>query len=101
MPSVVMPAWAPESAIAGTPRACRAIETRVALWCSPVARSMSSSRGSESSVMELASARSSSVVSPMAETTTTRSPPVARSRAMRAATRRIRSALAMDEPPNF
>src|SRR5450759_615927 len=96
-----MPAWAPVSAMAGTPNACRAIETSVALWCSPVARSMSSSRGSGSSVMAPARASSSSVVSPIAETTTTRSQPVARSRAMRAATRLIRSALATDEPPNF
>ena len=74
---------------------------RVALWCSPVASSMSSSRGSGSSVMAAASERSSSVVSPMAETTTHRSAPSARARAIRRATRRIRSAFATELPPNF
>ena len=43
--SVVIPACAPVSEIAFTPSAWSAIETSVALWCSPVARSMSSSRG--------------------------------------------------------
>ena len=78
-----------------------AIETRVALWCSPVARSTSSSRGSGSSVMPAARPSSSSVVSPMADTTTTRSCPAARSRAIRRATRLMRSAPATEEPPNF
>ncbi len=40
-------------------------------------------------------------MSPIAETTTTRSLPAARSRAIRRATRLIRSASATDEPPNF
>ena len=44
--SVVMPACGPLRLIAGTPSAWRAIDTSVALWCSPVARSMSSSRSS-------------------------------------------------------
>src|ERR1035437_8325673 len=83
-----MPACAPVSAIDGTPRAWSAMDTSVALWCSPVASSMSSSRGSGSSVIAPARASSSSVISPMADTTTTRSHPVARSRAMRVATRR-------------
>ena len=46
-----MPAWAPVSEMAGVPIAWRAIETSVALWCSPVARRTSSSRESGSSVM--------------------------------------------------
>ena len=54
-----------------------------------------------SSVMAAARPSSSSVVSPMAQTTTTRSWPAARSRAMRRATRLMRSASATDEPPNF
>ena len=77
------------------------METSVALWCSPVARSMSSSRGSGSSVMAAASWRSSSVVSPIAETTTTRFAPVAFALAIRPATCRIRAASASEEPPNF
>src|SRR5438093_7428354 len=44
---------------------------------------------------------SSSVVSPMALTTTTTSWPASRARRMRSATARIRSALAKDEPPYF
>ena len=50
-----MPAWAPLRLIAGTPSEWSAIETRVALWCSPVARRTSSSRGSGSSVTAAAS----------------------------------------------
>src|SRR6187402_3584828 len=96
-----MPACGPVRLIAPTPRAWRAIDTRVALWCSPVASRTSSSRGSGSSVIAAARPRSSSVVSPMADTTTTRSLPAARSRAMRRATRLIRSASATDDPPNF
>src|SRR4051794_3765165 len=51
--------------------------------------------------MAAARPRSSSVVSPIAETTTTRSLPAARSRAIRRATRLMRSASATDEPPYF
>ncbi len=100
-PSVVIPAWGPVRLIAGTPSVWSAIETSVALCCSPVARSTSSSRASGSSVMAAARARSSSVVSPIAETMTTRRDPVARSRAIRRATRLMRPASATDEPPNF
>src|SRR6187401_1233697 len=96
-----MPALGPVRLIAATPSPWSAIERSVALWCSPVASRTSSSRGSGSSVMAAASPRSSSVVSPIADTTTTRSWPAARSRAMRLATRLIRSASATDDPPNF
>src|SRR3954469_17322928 len=51
--------------------------------------------------MAAARPRSSSVVSPIADTTTTRSLPAARSRAIRRATRLMRSASATDEPPYF
>src|SRR3954454_15042236 len=101
VPSVVMPAWGPVRLMAWTPIACRAIDTSVALWCSPVASSMSSSRGSGSSVIPAASPSSSSVVSPIADTTATRALPRDRSRAIRRATRLIRSAPATEEPPNF
>src|SRR4051794_25911364 len=100
-PSVVIPACGPVSAIAATPNACRAIDTSVAAWCSPVASRRSSSRGSGSSVTAAASASSSSVVSPIADTTTTRSFPAVLSRAIRRATRRMRSAPATEDPPNF
>ena len=56
---------------------------------------------SGSSVTAAARPSSSSVVSPMALTTTTRSWPAARSRAIRRATRLMRSASATDEPPYF
>src|SRR3954447_2810727 len=101
MPSVVMPACGPVRLIAATPIDWSAIESSVALWCSPVASRTSSSRGSGSSVIAAASASSSSVVSPIAETTTTRSLPPVRSRAMRRATRLMRSAPATEDPPNF
>ena len=100
-PSVVMPACGPVRLIAATPIDWSAIDTRVALWCSPVASRTSSSRGSGSSVMAAARASSSSVVSPIADTTTTRSLPFVRSRAIRRATRLMRSAPATDDPPNF
>src|SRR4029077_11896586 len=96
-----MPACGPVRLMAGTPRPWSAIDSRVALWCSPVASRTSSSRGSGSSVMAAARPSSSSVESPMAETTTTRSCPAARSRAIRRATRLMRSASATEEPPNF
>ena len=51
--------------------------------------------------MAAARPSSSSVESPIAETTTTRSWPAARSRAIRRATRLMRSASATEEPPNF
>ena len=41
-----MPACGPVRLMAATPRAWRAIDTSVALWCSPVASRTSSSRGS-------------------------------------------------------
>ena len=87
--------------MAPTPSPWRAIDSSVALWCSPVASRTSSSRGSGSSVIAAARPSSSSVVSPIADTTTTRSLPAARSRAIRRATRLMRSASATDEPPNF
>ena len=96
-----MPAWPPERLIASTPIACSAI-TISALDCvSPVESSTSISRGSGCSVIWCARSISSSVVSPIAETTaTTRSPASAR-RLMRAATFLMRSAVATDEPPYF
>ena len=96
-----MPACGPVRLMAGTPSPWRAIDSSVAAWCSPVARRTSSSRGSGSSVIAAARPSSSSVVSPMAETTTTRSWPAARSRAIRRATRLMRSASATEEPPYF
>ena len=68
--SVTMPIWAPVKLIAGTPRLSMAIARSATLTCSPVDRSMSISRAGGRSVISLASAISSSVVCPRAETTT-------------------------------
>ena len=56
--------------IAGTPSAWIAIAISATLTCSPVERSMSISRAGGCSLISLASAISSSVVWPRAETTT-------------------------------
>ena len=75
--------------------------TSVPLMCSPVASRRSISRGSGRSVMAAARSSRWSVVSPMARTTTTRSAPSRRSRAIRPATWRMRSASASEDPPYF
>ena len=99
--SVMMPLWLPVKLIAGTPSSWRAIESRAMLMRSPHVSSMSSSRRGGSADIFLASESSSSVVSPIAETTTTSWCPSARLAATRAATLRIRSTSATEEPPNF
>ena len=72
------------------------------MTCSPVARSMSISRGSGVGVMAAARASRPSVVLPMAETTTTmRWPWRAPTAATRRATFLIFSGSATDEPPYF
>ena len=68
---------------------------------SPAVRSMSSSRGSGTGVMSEALSRRSSVVSPMAETTTTTSWPCSRARTIRSATPRMRSVSPTEVPPYF
>ena len=70
-PSVMMPLCEPVKLTASTPRAWSAIPNSAIEMRSPAVRSMSSSRRCGSSVTLRASASSSSVVSPMAETTTT------------------------------
>src|SRR5678815_933389 len=98
--SVMIPLWLPVKLIAGTPCSCNAMERRAMLIRSPHVRSMSSSRRGGSEDIRLARERSSSVVSPMAETTTTIWCPSARLAATRAATLRMRSTSATEEPPN-
>jgi hypothetical protein len=68
---------------------------------SPAVSSMSSSRRSGLADTCLASASRSSVVPPIAETTTTTPCPAARVRITRAATRRMRATSATLEPPYF
>src|SRR4028119_2064102 len=68
---------------------------------SPAVSSMSSSRPGGSSVIWAAWSISSSVVSPIAETTTTTSLPACFSATMRSATRLTWAAEATEEPPYF
>ena len=97
----MMPAWVPVIDTAGTPAACSAIDSRAIDTCSPVARSMSISRWGGFALIALARPVSSSVVWPMAETTTTSSLPSSRLAATRAATAWMRSTFATEVPPNF
>ena len=76
--------------------ASRATEMR-----SPADSRMSISRAGASVVRAAAWSRSSSVVSPIAETTTTTVLPASRVATMRRATRRIASTSLTDEPPYF
>ena len=76
--------------------ATSAIEMR-----SPAVISMSSSRGAGTGLTSWARSRSSSVVSPIADTATTTSLPAFFVSAMRRATRLMLSASASDDPPYF
>ena len=99
--SVTRPIWAPVKLIAGTPSAWIAIAIRATLTCSPVESSMSISRAGGRSVISLASAISSSVVCPRAETTTSTCSPRWWARIARRAAARILSESATLVPPNF
>ena len=68
---------------------------------SPAVSSMSSSRGSGMGAISEAIANSSSVVCPMAETTTTTSLPASRAATTRSATAWIRSTDPTEVPPYF
>ena len=68
---------------------------------SPAVRSMSSSRPEGSGATSVARSTSSSVVSPIAETTTTTSLPALRVSTMRLATRLMLTASATEDPPYF
>ncbi len=101
VPVVITPACEPVNERASNARSLIAIASRAALIRSPAVSSMSSSRGRGCG--DTCSARSinSSVVSPMAEITTTTSAPRALVSTMRWATRLMLAASATDEPPNF
>src|SRR5581483_393915 len=100
-PSVTSPTCGPVNEQAGWPSACSAIASSPMVTCSPVARSMSISRGSGVGVIAEASARSPSVVLPIAETTITRRWPSRAYSATRRATFLIFSGSATEEPPYF
>ncbi len=99
--SVSTPLCEPVNEIASTPRSCSAIASSAIDTRSPVVSSMSSSRRLGAGETSRASASSSSVVWPIADTTTTVSLPAARAAATRRATARMRSAPSTEVPPYF
>src|SRR5436309_10501865 len=98
---VMMPDWLPVKLIASPPSSRTAIESSAIEMRSPAVRSMSSSRRSGLADTCLASAIRSSVVSPIADTTTTTSWPFCRVRTTRSATWRMRETSATLDPPYF
>ncbi|MCY1242023.1 hypothetical protein D9M72_549610 [compost metagenome] len=101
MPSVIMPACEPVKDWAEAPSLLIAMATRAMEMRSPEDRSMSISRAGAESVTWAARSSSSSVVSPIAETTTTTSLPALWASTTRLATRLMPSASETEEPPNF
>ncbi len=86
---------------ASTPRFAIAIASSDIEIRSPAVSRMSISRDGGIGVISLARSMSSSVVSPIADTTTTTSCPARLDSAMRLATRLMLAASATDEPPYF
>lgn len=101
VPVVITPACEPVNERAWAPSDSIAIATSALEIRSPAVSSMSSSRGGGAGHTCWARSIRSSVVSPIAETTTTTSLPCFLVATMRSATRRIRSALATEDPPYF
>lgn len=99
--SVTTPACAPVSETASRPSSFTAMARRAMEMRSPAESSMSSSRGCGSRATLAASPSSSSVVCPMAETTTQTRFPTSAVATTRRATARMRSASATDVPPYF
>ena len=99
--SVIIPAWLPVKDTASTPRSARAMHSRDMVMRSPELSSMSISRSGCTELTSPASRTRSSVVLPMALTTTTTSFPARLVRATWSATARMRSASPTDVPPNF
>ena len=101
VPVVMMPACEPVSERACSPWSAIAMASSAALIRSPAVSSMSSSRGGGCGETWRARSISSSVVSPIAEMTTTTSWPCCLVATTRLATRLMLSASATDEPPYF
>lgn len=101
VPSVITPAWEPVNERASWPRLAMAMASSAIEMRSPAVSSMSSSRAGGSGLTCFALSIRSSVVSPMAETTTTTSLPAFFVATMRWATRLTHSASATEEPPYF
>ena len=98
---MITPAWLPVNDRASWPRLPTAIASSAIEIRSPAVSSMSSSRGGGSGETCSARSISSSVVSPIAETTTTTSLPARLASTIRWATRLMPSASATEEPPYF
>ena len=101
MPVVITPACDPVNERASAPSELIAIATSAFEIRSPEVSSMSISRAGGAGLTCWARSSNSSVVSPIAETTTTTSLPCFFVSTIRSATRRIRSADATDDPPYF
>jgi hypothetical protein len=101
VPVVMMPACDPVSDRACMPWSWMAMASSAALIRSPAVSSMSSSRGGGSGETWRRRSISSSVVSPIAEMTTTTSWPRALVATIRLATRLMLLASATDDPPYF
>ena len=101
VPVVITPACDPVNERACAPNESIAIATSALEIRSPAVSSMSISRAGGAGHTCLARSSRSSVVSPMAETTTTTSLPAFLVSTMRSATRRIRSASDTEDPPYF
>src|SRR4029077_11461501 len=99
--SVITPACEPVNDRASAPSAEMAMATNALEIRSPEVSNMSSSRAGGDGDTCCARSISSSVVSPIAETTTTTSLPSLRVATIRSATRLMRSAVPTDEPPYF
>src|SRR5215469_6443278 len=99
--SVITPACDPVKERASRPRFAIAIASSAIEIRSPAVRSMSSSRPGGAGLTWFARSRSSSVVSPIADTTTTTRLPALRAVTIRWATRLMPSASATDDPPYF
>ena len=99
--SVTIPACEPVNETAGSPWSMIAMHSSAAEMRSPEVSSMSISRAEGSPATSWARRSRSSVVLPMADTTTTTSLPARRVRTTCSATARRRSASATDVPPNF
>src|SRR5580658_9574464 len=99
--SVITPAWEPVNDRASRPRAAMAIASSAIEIRSPAVSSMSSSRAGGSGLTWPARSMSSSVESPIADTTTTTWSPPLRVATMRWATRLMPSASATEDPPYF
>ena len=98
---MTFPTCGPVNEIARRPAAWIAMASSAMETCSPVASSISISRSGGSGSIWVASSTSSSVKSPIAETTATTRLPASAAVTIRLATARMRSGVPTDVPPYF